>query len=700
MFRQYFGLALCGMAALYWELVLIRWLGASLRIVAYFTNCVLIAAFFGLGVGALLTRFRTELNRCIFPALSIGILAGAYLGKYGSLNPSDLGEFVWLGTPPGVTSGEPEQPLVPLWLVLGLIYLLCAGVFAIFGQWLGELFRGLPPLWAYSVEIMGSILGILFFASMSFFQLSPVAWFATGFMLLALIWIGNSARGWLDYLVAAACSACVLVLVTPAVGTFIWSPYYKIRLDPIDRIQDIQKGGLKCDPPIGYSLTVNNDYHQMMLDLRKKPSEHAFLTNWRRLYDAPYAHDQALPAGPVLIVGAGTGNDVAAALRSTKREIYAVEIDPAILGLGRALHAERPYDNPRVHVVVDDARSFFHRTPLQFAAVVFGFLDSHTLLTSFSSVRLDNFVYTKEAMEQVKRLLLPGGLVCVTFASNRPWIHQRILSLLDQVFESETILGYPDPPGYANGIVYLNFKSPLPSFAPAKETAPTGYTVPTDDWPFLYLEKAGIPAHYWLFVTLAVGMGFAALLILPRAERRVRLPYFCLGAAFFLIETSNIVSLSLLFGSTWVVNVTVFTGILLLVLMGNLASTRLRMRQLPVIMAVLGVSIGVAYAVPTSQLLRFESWGLRAVAGAVIFLGPVFFASLVFALLIRDEKNLAQAYGSNILGAVVGGAMEYLSLIFGFKFLLGVTLAFYLITFLLLARSGAVNGQSPSLSKA
>jgi SAM-dependent methyltransferase len=687
------------MAALYWELVLIRWLGASLRIVAYFTNCVLIAAFFGLGVGALLTRFRIELNRWIFPALSICILAGVYLGSYGSMNPSDLGEFVWIGTPPGVSSGGPEQLLLPLWLVLGSIYLLCAGVFAIFGQWLGNLFRGLPPLGAYSVEIVGSIFGILLFASMSFFQLSPVAWFATGFMLVALIWIGNSARGWPDYLVAAVSSAAVLVLVTPAVDTFIWSPYYKIRFDAIDKIQDIQQGSLKCDPPIGYSLTVNNDYHQMMLDLKTRPSEHAFLTNWRKLYEAPYAHDRALPAGPVLIVGAGTGNDVAAALRSTNREIYAVEIDPAILGLGKALHAEHPYDDPRVHVVVDDARSFFHHTSLQFAAVVFGFLDSHTLLTSFSSVRLDNFVYTREAMEQVKRLLAPGGLVCVTFASNRPWIHQRILSLLNQVFEGETILVYPDPPGYANGIVYLNFKSPLPSFAPAKNMADSRYTLPTDDWPFLYLEKAGIPTHYWFFVTGAVGMGFTALLVLPRAERRVRLPYFCMGAAFFLIETSNIINLSLLYGSTWVVNVLVFTGILLLVLLGNLASTRLRIGQLPVIMAVLGASIGVAYAVPTSLLLRFESWGLRAVVGVLVFLGPVFFASQVFALMIRDEKNLAQAYGSNILGAVVGGAMEYLSLIFGFKFLLGVTLAFYLATFLLLERSG-VDGRSPSLSKA
>ena len=58
-------LFLCGLAALFWELALIRWLGATIRIVAYFSNLVLISTFFGLGVGALLTRFPIRLERLI-----------------------------------------------------------------------------------------------------------------------------------------------------------------------------------------------------------------------------------------------------------------------------------------------------------------------------------------------------------------------------------------------------------------------------------------------------------------------------------------------------------------------------------------------------------------------------------------------------------------------------------------------------------
>ncbi len=77
------------------------------------------------------------------------------------------------------------------------------------------------------------------------------------------------------------------------------------------------------------------------------------------------------------------------------------------------------YSNPRVHLIVDDARSFLHDTDQKFALVVLGFLDSHTLLSSFSSVRLDNYVYTLEAFKQMKNVLVPGGYCQPTFAEQQ-----------------------------------------------------------------------------------------------------------------------------------------------------------------------------------------------------------------------------------------------------------------------------------------
>ena len=213
--------------------------------------------------------------------------------------------------------------------------------------------------------------------------------------------------------------------------------------------------------------------------------------------------------------------------------------------------------------------------------------------------------------------------------------------------------------------------------------------LPDDDWPFFYLMFRRVPTQYRAFLALIIGLGFLPILLLPKGERRVRLPYFFLGAAFFLIETSNVVSLSLLYGSTWSVNVLVFCGILVLVLLGNLSAHRLRRQPMWLWFALLTASVGGAYAMPTSALLSLDLPVLRAVAAVVVFLGPVYFAAIIFATLIRREKKLYQAYGSNVLGAVVGGACEYLSLMFGFKFLLGITLAFYLMTFLLLLRTRA-----------
>jgi hypothetical protein len=64
----------------------------------------------------------------------------------------------------------------------------------------------------------------------------------------------------------------------------------------------------------------------------------------------------------------------------------------------------------------------------------------------------------------------------------------------------------------------------------------------------------------------------------------------------------------------------------------------------------------------------------------------VFFAGLAFALLIRREADLYPCYGSNLLGAVVGGTCEYASLVFGFKALLILTLVFYAVTYWLVRR--------------
>ncbi len=281
---------------------------------------------------------------------------------------------------------------------------------------------------------------------------------------------------------------------------------------------------------------------------------------------------------------------------------------------------------------------------------------------------------------------MPGGKVSLTFASNTKWIHARFMGLMDSVFDFPTVAG-GEPSGTANGIVYLNYKAGGSMAAQPSHRASTE-VLSTDDWPFLYMRTPTIPAHYVIFLMIALALGASSLLLLPQGTRQVRMPYFFLGAAFFLIEASNVIALSLLYGSTWYVNAVVFTGILILVLMGNLTVQWIGKLRLGLCFALLAATVCLAYVTPVSALLVIESPLLRAAAAVFVFLGPVYFAACIFASLIKEEENFYQAYGSNVLGAVVGGVCEYFSLLVGFKMLLLIVLAFYLAAYLSLKFKG------------
>lgn len=668
-----------GAAALFWELALIRWMGSTVRLVAYFTNFVLLAAFLGLGAGSLLARFSFPFRRLLLPALSVVLVLAPVLGNFEHGNPAS-GEFLWdsPGAPANLAFlGSRWTAELPYGLVLAACFLASAAVFLVFGAWLGELFRAFRPLKAYTIEVAGSLLGITLFGLLCAAGAPPTAWFAAGLLLLWPLWSEpGGAR-----VLAALGALAALAFCWAVERQFLWSPYYKISVAPIstDGLVRGADGDLRPERVLlGHSLTVNNDYHQRMLDLRAH-LQSPFHDTWRALYERPYAEP---PDGPVLIVGAGSGNDVSAALRRTGERIDAVEIDPGILDLGRRLHPERPYSDPRVHIINTDARSHFARTGERYGAVVFGILDSHTLLSSFSTLRLDNFVYTRESLERVREILLPGGRVYLTFGRGTDWIHARLKAMLDSAFGAPSEVFRLEGQSFTGAVLYANRKRSSEPAAAAP--APDGQ--PTDDWPFLYLRERGLPRHYRVFLLLLGALSAAPLALLPAGRRRISLHYFFLGAGFFLIETSNVVRLSLLYGSTWMVNVTVFAGILALVLLGNATAARLRPGRLGPLFALLCAWCALAWLIGPDALLPLRPAWAQGAAAALIFLGPVFVAALIFAALISAEPELYPAYGSNLLGAMLGGAAEYFSLVLGFRALALLALAFYGLAYAFLPR--------------
>jgi hypothetical protein len=172
---------------------------------------------------------------------------------------------------------------------------------------------------------------------------------------------------------------------------------------------------------------------------------------------------------------------------------------------------------------------------------------------------------------------------------------------------------------------------------------------------------------------------------------------FFMGAAFLLLETMNVVRFALLFGTTWFVNALVFAGILLTVLLALEVERRLRIRRPGLLYALLFASIGVSLAVPSSSLLSLPSAPRFVVATALAF-APVFIANLVFAHRFRDTETPTAAFGANLLGAMVGGTLEYVSLVTGYRALLLAAAVLYTLAWVFGrrdVRAGSMAGRAP-----
>jgi SAM-dependent methyltransferase len=637
--------------ALYFELVVIRYLSTEIRVFAYLKNLPLIASFLGIGLGMILARPPAMLRR-LFPgmtaALFLAIIFAAPLHLTRLWLPS-VDYFVW-GTI--LTHGLPATVLILryLFVVFGML-ILVVGFFAVLGCFVGEHLTGLPPLRGYGINLAGSLAGIIAFTLLSSLRQPPVIWLLLGFILLVPFFWGEPVPSGVFALI-------VLFAVLQPAHTF-WSPYYRVNLTELDPPSGWPR-------PSAYFLSVNHDYHQKPIDLSPdfvaryplaEPNHSA-----RSTYELPYQ----LVKNPrqVLIVGAGTGNDVAAALRHGATQVDAVEIDPVILQIGKKYHPEHPYDSPFVTVHVDDARAFFKKAKSKYDLIVFGYLDSHTLLTAFSSLRLDNYVYTLESLREAKRLLRKGGSVCMSFGSGRTFVSDRMFATLSRAFGVPPRVYFT---GYDTaGVVFVE--------GPARESNPPGdveeitrdlqsgqrgAVVATDHWPFLYLRGREIPQSILWVVLLFLGGSVLLLhrtITLPSLASVPHTHLFLLGAGFLLLETKEVTELALLFGSTWIVNAVVIGAFLTMALLANLLVIY-RPISRGAAYAGLFASLAISTIFPYS-VLDVLSPALKVIVAAIIVGLPVLFSGIVFSLSFRDVAEPPKGLGMNLLGAVVGGVLE------------------------------------------
>ena len=645
---------------LFVELLLIRWIPANVRYVGFFSNFLLMASFLGIGVGILLGRKGWRLPFSPFSWLLFAVVALVLTAKLNVQVNSQDELFFGLA--------ESHEADVNF-LVLPLVVALVAAVMAALALPLGPLFRAMRPLQAYAIDIVGSMAGILGFTALSAAGTNPIVWFLVLAVLVLLIALGGGVTPW-SIVGGAAMLGVVYAVAIQAGSGDIWSPYYRITTY---RLAD---GTL--------NVNVNGIPHQALhpLDAPKEP-----------FYDQVYRWFPGRTFDDVLIVGAGSGSDVAVALDKGAKHVDAVEIDPAIQRIGVEEHPDHPYDDPRVTRIVNDGRAHLRTTDKRYDLVVFALPDSLTLVSTAANIRLESFLFTEEAFASVRDHLKPGGVFVLYNYYREPWLISKLQGMLADAFGSQPLVrtysGVQAALAAGPGVAEVGGVPPGDGVSEVPDPGRPEPRPATDDWPFLYL-RTGFVAPYYL-VALAIILGFAVLAVFAAARatgtpiRRFSPHFFVLGTAFLLLETRSLVSFSLLFGTTWIVNALAFFAILASVLVAILINARFPIRHPNVFYVGLFVSLGVAFLLPPEQLLIDPPW-LRYVIAAVLAFTPVFFANLVFSHSFRDTGTADMAFASNLLGAMLGGALEYLALLTGYRALLPLVAVLYLLAWLFATR--------------
>lgn len=660
---------------LFVELLVIRWIPANVVYVSYFSNFLLMSSFLGIGLGILMGRAGSRLAISPFTLLLFGLVA---LVLRAQLNIDfQPGDQVFHGLNPNSADTN--------FVVLPLLMLLVVALMTALALPLGDLLRAMPPLQAYAIDIAGSLTGIAVFAIISLLGLPPLAWFAITAALLSALALGRGITAW-SAVPAASMLGALLLIWRAGTGAEVWSPYYRITAFDAN-------GAVALDaPPTGGSIVqlfLNGVPHQSMVAADFSSELPLYGEVYRWFPDRRFAN--------VLIVGAGSGTDVALALARNAEHIDAVEIDPRIAEIGKVFHPDRPYDDPRVSIHADDGRAFLRRTDTKYDLILFALTDSLTLVSSTGNVRLESFLFTEEALAGARDHLAQDGVFVMYNYYREPWLVAKLDAMAASVFGYEPILRL-DPRGSraaviaaGPGVVAATTSGSLgDSVDPPPAVDGTPPTPARDDWPFLYLRSPSIPSYY--LGALAALLAFA-LAAVATASRVTRIPlrrgfsphFFALGVAFLLLETRSLVTFSLLFGTTWLVNALVFFAILSSVLGAIGISARFTIHRPALLYLALFATLALAWLLPPQQLL-IDPPALRYVVAGALAFAPILLANLVFAHSFRETSMADMSFASNLLGAMVGGTLEYLALLTGYQSLLLVIAGLYALAYLFATR--------------
>ena len=675
-------LLLASFLTLFAELAFIRWIAVEVRVFAYFKNLALLLCFVGFGLGCALVKRSLRWSTALTSLLGLLLVIRLPFAQ-GPLE--NLSASLGAATDVGIWATELVlnwTHFLPAAALATVLFLLLAWIFIPLGQVVSRQMDAAPrALFAYSVNLVGSLAGIAIFLAVSRWMLPPAVWIGVvvgGFAMLQR----NTRDG---AVVAVLLAPSVLLLQEPGSADHysFWTPYQQIAYTRQHFHDGTFRDGYVTVNHTGYQIIVNlsQDFLMAHPDLLKEPSS-------ENPYNLPFRFASKSPS--VLVIGSGTGNDVAGALRNHSSHVDAVDIDPAVLKLGFVEHPEHPYSSPLVSIHLTDARAFLKRSHENYDLVLFGLLDSHTQLSDYSNMRIDNFVYTKESFLEARAHLKPDGVLFLKFAVNQPWMATRLEEMVQATFGKPPLVFFADSSYTSAATCFVISPGSrvedalagdvrLSQFVTDNHISLPEMNVPitTDDWPYLYQKEKRIPRTYFSLGILVLLVALGLYWQIPEAhEQAPSLFFFSMGAGFMLLETQVISRLALFFGTTWQVNGIVIFALLGALLLANLVIERSSASpsRAWVFLALLA-GLLAAYGIPVAQIP-----GSPAVVGtilAAVFSVPVFFAGMLFSLEFRMASSPSAALGANILGAVVGGLLENLSLALGMRALLLLSIGLY-----------------------
>jgi spermidine synthase len=747
-FRHGFELVLISILILFLELAAIRWFPAHVLYLTFFTNVVLLASFMGMSVGCLAARRKQNYLRWT-PLFLVVALSAAHAVEISSstfMKFVDVGnqvspQQIYFGTE--YNSGDLARYAIPVEVLCGFFFLIIALAFLGPGQELGRaLGRSPNRIQAYTLNIFGSIVGIALFAVCSWLEIRALWWFllvALGLGYFFFISPGN--RFSRKRLVWKSLTVVLLVLLVWLAG-FTWHEGYRGQPDSIPGSSALTSAQQFWSPyyridftQANLSLSVNLIYHQHMTSRDETFPAYALPHLLNR--DAGRT-----PFSDVLIIGAGSGNDVSRALQWGAKHVDAVEIDPAIYRLGKTHHPDNPYGDQRVQIHLDDGRNFLRSTERKYDLILYALVDSLVLHSGYSNIRLESFLFTRQTFEDVRNHLKPNGNFVIYNYFRQGWLAARLQKGLDEVFGAgnSLILTLPfraviEPEKSTFGDFTIFFAGAtgdlrhafeqrpqywLRNDNPPGPSSPNGFQqaavtkvatteksnasvwqqyglatvlapqdslrTATDDWPFLYLREPMIPTTSLRGMLIMGALGMLLIgLFLPRSKRAdpgnrllrpLNVQFFFLGAGFMLIETKAVITMALLFGSTWIVNSVVFFAILVMILLANLWTIRFKpVRLWPYYVGLL-LTLTLNVIVPLDYFLGMTRV-IQVVGSSLLVFAPILFAAAIFAASFKRTTNPDRAFGINIAGSMMGGLAEYSSMLLGFQYVVLLAVVFY-----------------------